>query len=170
MNIYRLIYTDDLKYMRNLKRSAMLAFFFALKDITGKSFPWGALTGIRPTQFYRALDDETGGMARQVLKDKYDVSENKIKLVEETIKAQEGIYQAEREDSVDLYIGIPFCPTRCEYCSFISFDMSLHKAPLDEYKKALTKEIRWFNGWREKNGKKIAQYIHRRRYADIYSG
>ena len=146
---------DKIEYMRHLKRSAMLAMYSALKSVTGKGNPWGALTGIRPTHFYRMLEYETEGNAHDILLEKYDVSQKKIALVEDTIKFQQGIYNKECDTSVDLYIGIPFCPTRCEYCSFISFDMSAHKAPLADYSAALIKEIRWFNEWRIKYGKKL---------------
>ena len=101
------------------------------------------------------LDDETHGNAHDILLEKYDVSPRKIALVEDTIKYQQGIFNKEYDTSVDLYIGIPFCPTRCEYCSFISFDMSAHKAPLAEYTAALIKEIKWFNDWRAKHGKNL---------------
>ena len=146
---------DEIEYMRHLKRSAMLTVYHALKEVSGKDNPWGALTGIRPTHFYRMLEDETQGHAHDTLLKKYDVSPKKIALVEDTIKSQKGIFNKECDTSVDLYIGVPFCPTRCEYCSFISFDMSAHKAPLEEYTAALIKEIIWFNSWRKKYGKKL---------------
>ncbi len=146
---------DEIEYMRHLKRSSMIAIYYALKDATGKSNPWGALTGIRPTHFYRMLDEETQGYAHETLLKKYDVSLKKIELIEDTIKSQKDTFNKERDTSVDLYIGIPFCPTRCEYCSFISFDMSARKAPLAEYTSALIREIKWFNRWRASHGKNL---------------
>ncbi len=147
--------STEVKYKRMLKRSAMLAFYNMLKEISEKKLPWGALTGIRPTHLYRTLDKESGGCAHSIMSNDYDVSENKLKLVEAIIDRQEEYYKVDRKTSVNLYIGIPFCPTRCEYCSFISFDMSNQKPPIDEYTAALKKEIIWFNKWRKDNNKTL---------------
>jgi len=115
--------TTEIKYKRHLKRSSTLAFYKLLKEITGKNLLWGALTGIRPTHLFRMMDEESNGNAEQMLADDYDVSPDKIHLIKRIIEAQKAVYKKDCENSVDLYIGIPFCPTRCEYCSFISFDM-----------------------------------------------
>lgn len=127
----------------------------ALKKCEDKFLPWGALTGIRPTRLYRMLEEETKGNARRVLRNEYDVSESKVSLLEQIIDNQKGIYKVDCENSVDLYIGIPFCPTRCVYCSFISYDLSKGKAPLNDYTDAILKEIIWFNSWRKKYNKKL---------------
>ncbi len=145
----------EVEYKRMLKRSAMLAFYKMIKQITKKELPWGALTGIRPTQLYRMLDYESCGNAHNLLKNDYDVSDKKLELIENIIDVQKIYYEKDKLTSVDLYIGIPFCPTRCEYCSFISFDMSKQKAPLNEYTQALKKEIKWFNAWRKKSEKSL---------------
>ncbi len=147
--------STDIKYIRHLKRSAMLAVYNVIKSVNAKALPWGALTGVRPTQFYRSMNIETEGKAHEIFANNYGVSGKKLELVEKIISSQKGIYKVDCEKSVDLYIGIPFCPTRCEYCSFISFDMSKHKAPLNEYTQALLKEIEWFNSWRKINEKAL---------------
>lgn len=147
--------SDDIKYKREIKRSSKLGMYYALKQSEDKLLPWGALTGIRPTRLYRMLEDETKGKADRVLRDEYDVSECKLNLLNQIIDNQKGIYKVNCDDSVDLYIGIPFCPTRCVYCSFISYDLSKGKAPLDAYTDTLLKEISWFNNWRKKYNKKL---------------
>ena len=147
--------SDDIKYKRHVKRSAKFGMYYAIKKLENKNIPWGALTGIRPVSLYRMLDDETNGRAEQILRYDYDVSEPKLSLIKQILKSQEGIYNVDADNAVNLYIGIPFCPTRCLYCSFISFDMSLHAAPLEEYTKTIVKEIQWFNCWRKKYNKKL---------------
>lgn len=147
--------SDDIKYKREIKRSAKLGMYYALKKCEDKFLPWGALTGIRPTRLYRMLEEESKGNADKVLQEEYDVSRSKLNLLEQIIDNQKGIYRVDCQDSVDLYIGIPFCPTRCVYCSFISYDLSKGKAPLDEYTEAMLKEIGWFNSWRKKYNKKL---------------
>ncbi len=147
--------SDDIKYKRELKRSVKLGAYYAIKKVENKILPWGALTGIRPAKLYRMLEIETKGNADIVLRKDYDVSADKINLIKQIIDNQKNIYKLNCSDSVDLYIGIPFCPTRCTYCSFISFDMSKRAAPLKSYTDALLKEIKWFNIWREKYNKKL---------------
>lgn len=101
------------------KRQVKLALYNLLKKLTGMRPPWGSLTGIRPTRLlYEAMED---GMdledAVKHVETAYDVSPDRARLLGEIARMQEGIREA-RPDQFDLYIGIPFCKTRCSYCSF----------------------------------------------------
>lgn len=149
-------YLGDIEFKRHVKRAAKLCVYYLLKKFTGTGMPWGALTGIRPVKLYRQLSGEFGcENAGPILVETYDVMKSKINLLEDIIEAQKPYYKTRDEASVDLYVGFPFCPTRCLYCSFISFDLSRGRAPLDEYIDCLKKELDWFYDWAGKRNKRI---------------
>lgn len=118
---------------REVKRS----LYLFLSKMTGKHFPWGSLTGIRPTLV--ALEEYCNP---NMLVDKYCVREDKAKLACATALRESDILSRIPEDSLGIYVGVPFCPTRCEYCSFISQDIVKHMDRLPPYAKALQHEIR----------------------------
>ncbi len=153
---YNFIQTKDkISNDRTAKRSAKLGLYYAIKSISQKSLPWGALTGIRPVSLYRQLDTYENMSARRQFETVLDVSESKIQLVEEIIENQEDIYFKGPSNDIDVYIGIPFCPTRCLYCSFISHDLSRHPAPIEEYVQCLLKEINMLSELKIKHNKHI---------------
>ena len=101
------------------KRQVKQALYDLLKELTGTRPPWGSLTGIRPTRLlYEAMEAGLSleGAVRYVQTD-YDVSPDRAALLGEIAEMQAGIREAPA-DRFDLYIGIPFCRTRCSYCSF----------------------------------------------------
>ena len=110
----------ELERKRYAKRFAKLAVYFALRELTGSSMPWGALTGIRPTKL--AYAEEAAGRDFAPMFRAFGVSEENIALVRAVLRAQRGIYGRE-EGAADLYVGIPFCPSKCNYCSFITADI-----------------------------------------------
>ena len=124
---------DKDKLKRELYRS--------LEQYTGKSPKWGILTGIRPVKLAGELYDECGDMDKvgNILKEKYLLHASKSELTRETLAYQRGIAGAPKRDSVSMYIGIPFCPTRCLYCSFTS--NQVEKSEIDRYLEALHREI-----------------------------
>lgn len=96
-------------------------FFRLLSDITGSIPPWGTLTGVRPLKPALAIASETSVQEmRKVFADKYLVSEAKIDLISEIADYQLSLGLGDPWDKVSVYAGIPFCPTRCAYCSFAS--------------------------------------------------
>jgi len=147
--------SDSILESRTAKRSAKLGLYYALKSITGKLLPWGALTGIRPVSLYRQLNTYENMSARRQFETVLNVSEKKIQLVENIIDNQKNIYYKGESNEIDVYIGVPFCPTRCLYCSFISHDLSRHPAPIDEYVSCLLKEIDMLSKLIEKYNKRI---------------
>ncbi|MCQ2527801.1 MAG: coproporphyrinogen dehydrogenase HemZ [Saccharofermentans sp.] len=118
---------------REVKRS----LYVFLTKLTGKTFPWGSLTGIRPTLV--AVEENYNPEA---LSSKYCVREDKAKLACETAFREGEILKKIPEDTLGVYVGVPFCPTRCEYCSFISQDIVKHMDRLPLYAQALEKEIK----------------------------
>lgn len=131
---------DKLLYKRYYKRFIKLALYKAFCDYTGVISPWGSLTGIRPTKLWYDLVNEGNGGASRVFQDIFLVSPEKTMLTESIIDAQKTILSRD-ENAVDLYIGIPFCTSRCNYCSFSSGLISNYYNQLDEYVSRLIDEI-----------------------------
>lgn len=113
-----------------------------LCDLTGYQPPWGMLTGVRPIKLLHMLCDEGGeNYARDVFRDVYHCSPEKYALSRLTMDREEGIIALSRPDSFSLYISVPFCPTRCSYCSFVSQSVEKTKKLVPEYVELLVKEI-----------------------------
>lgn len=92
-----------------------------LCEITGRSQEWGALTGVRPVKLAGELIEKTGlEAAKKRLSDFYYMSDEKIELITDMYMYQKKLFGFADENSAGIYIGIPFCPTRCLYCSFAS--------------------------------------------------
>lgn len=134
----RMVFSGDLEFRRYAKRFSKIAVYESLRRVTGRSMPWGALTGIRPTKL--AYAEIAAGRDFRVLFKKCGASSENIALIADVLHAQEGIY-AHTEGAADLYIGIPFCPSKCEYCSFITADIGRTGRYVDAYLDALEKEI-----------------------------
>ena len=111
---------------------------------TGKQLPWGTLTGIRPTKIAMGLLEQ--GRSRedilQYMRETYDVSQEKAILSVDIAEREKRILtDIHYQDGYSLYIGIPFCPTTCLYCSFTSFPIALWRGRVTEYLEALKKEM-----------------------------
>ncbi len=115
-----------------------------LSENTGKNLPWGNLTGIRPTRIAMNYLEE-GKSDEEVsvlMKDTYFVSDEKTDLcLEIAHREQEVLKDIDYENGYSLYIGIPFCPTTCLYCSFTSYPIGAYKDLVDDYLSCLEKEI-----------------------------
>lgn len=130
---------DELENKRIKKRYAKLAVYLALSKYFNKILPWGALTGIRPTKL-AYTEKENGRDFKKLFSSTFLVSEEKIELIDKILSAQEGIYKKD-DDAYDFFVEIPFCPTRCKYCSFITADMRSTAKLIPLYLDALIKEI-----------------------------
>ncbi len=118
--------------------------FEALSDITGYTPPWGIQTGVRPSKLMLRLIDEMGEEeALRYFKEDLLVSEEKNALAHTVAKAEEKIINLSRNNSFSLYVSIPFCPSRCSYCSFVShsIDNANAKRILPDYLEKLAEEI-----------------------------
>ena len=132
-----------------LKNIVKRTLYRLLEKVTGKTLPWGTLTGIRPTRLARSicLEEPDESSARERLKRDYYVSDEKLSLSFEIVKRErEVIASSSGARGYSLYIGIPFCPTTCLYCSFTSFPISVWRKRTGEYLDALKKEIRAMAG------------------------
>lgn len=132
---------DELDEKRQLKRFAKLSLYKMLSTHFAKNMPWGSLTGIRPTKIgYDLLNQGVEPyLLKEALMENFLVSADKARLVASVIQNQKCIIRNDK--LVDLYINIPFCPTRCSYCSFISSELERVKSLMPDYLNALIKEI-----------------------------
>lgn len=130
---------DEIKRKRILKRYAKLSLYKGLAKFFERDLPWGALTGIRPTKLAYQQIEENGDF-KEFFTDTMKVSDQKVELTEEVINSQKGIYVKD-DDNTDFFVFIPFCPSRCKYCSFISADVKSAAKHVDEYVDALVDEI-----------------------------
>ncbi|MCQ2549536.1 MAG: coproporphyrinogen dehydrogenase HemZ [Lachnospiraceae bacterium] len=128
-----------------IKNCLKQGLYSLLSDITGKKLPWGTLTGIRPTKLaYQMLEEKTEPEILNHYKDVYLSSEEKAKLSIEIAKKEKEILSGiHYQDGYSLYIGIPFCPSTCLYCSFTSFPIVSWKKKVQEYLDCLIKEIEY---------------------------
>ncbi len=133
-------YVDVDRDKNELKKS----IYLQLSDKTGKNLPWGDLTGIRPTRIAMNLidegksDEEIAGYMQQT----YLVSDEKTALsIEIARREKEILRDIDYISGYSLYIGIPFCPTTCLYCSFTSYPIGAYRDIVDDYITCLEKEI-----------------------------
>lgn len=128
---------------RLLQKIIKLSFFRAAVRATGQKPAWGALTGIRPGKLVTAML-EKGYSARRatgVLVREYSVSPERAALCADTARASMEVKRSLLQRDVCLYIGIPFCPTRCAYCSFVSHSVEKAAKLVEPFLQALTREI-----------------------------
>lgn len=133
-------YADRKETKNRLKRT----LYQMLSSYTGQELPWGDLTGIRPTKIPMALLEEgkSGTEIAEYMKKTYFTSDEKINLSIDIAKRElELLHKLDYENGYSLYIGIPFCPTTCLYCSFTSYSLSAWQNRVDDYLTALEKEI-----------------------------
>ncbi len=137
----RAVCADLLLEKRYHKRLIKQTLYEVMKQVTGRTPPWGSLTGIRPTRLlYEGMSRGlTQRQAMEETRDVFDVRADKAELLNEIVTVQLGMPQPDTRD-VDLYVGIPFCVSRCAYCSFLSGEVGKGKQ-LPPYVDALKKEI-----------------------------
>ena len=113
-----------------------------LREVTGVCLPWGMLTGVRPVRLLRKRTQQMGAEdARRLLTEDYDVGLPRIQLLEKIAKRQEPVLQSCAPADFSLYISIPFCPSRCSYCSFVSQSIEREAALIDPYLDHLDREL-----------------------------
>ncbi|MDL2280239.1 coproporphyrinogen dehydrogenase HemZ [Selenomonadales bacterium OttesenSCG-928-I06] len=131
-----------------IKKLVKLNILTLIKEITGiNPSPWGILRGVRPTKIVHKLLDENKNKEdiSQILIDKYSVASDKADLISNIAVHQRNITSltndAENSRVVSVYIGIPYCPSRCLYCSFPSYTIPEQQEQLDSFLDALNKDI-----------------------------
>ena len=118
--------------------------YTSLSNYSKKELPWGTLTGIRPTKIPMAMLEEGASdeEIRSYMKETYYCSDEKIQLSTEIAKWEMKLLGSlDYESGYSLYVGIPFCPSTCLYCSFTSYPLGRWEKRVDEYLDALCKEL-----------------------------
>ena len=134
-------YEADRKATKNVLKSMMYELF---RDYTGQDLPWGNLTGIRPTKIPMALLEQgwkNTEIADYMRKTYYTSNEKTALSIMIANRERHILKDINYEDGYSLYVGIPFCPSICLYCSFSSSPLSVWKNKVDTYLDALCKEI-----------------------------
>ena len=131
----------ELHRKRAARRLCRQTLYRLCRELTGIHPPWGSLTGVRPTHLlYEALgEDCTLSEAEQQVIRRFDVTPEKASLLAETVRTQRLLPPPE-DSAMDVYIGIPFCTTRCTYCSFSSGELGKGKL-VEPYLQALFHEM-----------------------------
>ena len=119
------------------------SFCHAAKKIRKVSIPWGVMCGIRPAKNYRELEEQgfDDEQVQSIFKRVYEVSDEKTALARTVAMNEKALLNQIDHNSVSLYIGIPFCPTRCVYCSFVSTDIRTSGKYMAEFVEKLLLEI-----------------------------
>lgn len=126
-----------------LELKLALMLFDCFQSITGYESPWGILTGIRPAKLLGkiiATDGEKGAI--EYFKNTFLVSEDKLRLCLQCHHSERSVVARSKPDSFSLYISVPFCPSRCNYCSFVSHSVEQAKRLIPQYVELLCEEIR----------------------------
>lgn len=149
----------DKRVFRDLFKKEL---YMLLAELSGRTLPWGDLTGVRPTKIAMAWLNE-GNTAKQCVeayKDRYLVFEKKAVLATEVAENERKLLGAlDMKNDYCLYIGIPFCPSRCLYCSFTSNSVDKYKSRIQDYIECLKKELSF-----------IAKAYAHRRLVSVYVG
>lgn len=129
---------------RDVKRALGTAIFKAVNSCLNLPMPWGILTGVRPAKLVSELwsEGKTTDEIKDIFKNKYFVSDEKLNLMIRVASEEKKIVENGLGKS-GVYIGIPFCPTKCLYCSFTSYPLSRYANKIDEYLDCLEKEIKF---------------------------
>ena len=129
--------------VRLRRRALQQSYYKAAIQLLPQLPPWGALAGVRPTKITtkHMLEGGTSASADKLLKDVYYVTPERRKLALDCSTSTVRAAKLLEKDDLSLYVGIPFCPTRCTYCSFVSRTIGRKTELLDPYLAALMKEI-----------------------------
>ena len=121
-------------------------FYDAMCELTGRYLPWGNLTGIRPTKIVKNLIEagNTEAEIRIKMQNFHRISEEKLDLSLDIARREISLLsRLDYNSGYSLYIGIPFCPTTCLYCSFTSYPIAAWSKRIDEYLDALELELKY---------------------------
>ena len=142
--IVEFVYLEKGEERASVKCKLKHLLYSVLCTYTKRELPWGNLTGIRPTKIAYGLLEEGKNHEEAVayLQEVYDCSEEKALLsIDIAERERQILSKLHYEDGYSLYLGIPFCPTTCLYCSFTSYPIGLWKKRVGEYLDAMEKEI-----------------------------
>lgn len=144
-------WTEDEK---KIKRAVKMSMYKLLSKALEKEFPWGVLTGIRPVKLVHEMLDrgEDRSSIIAAMKTNYLVSEDRAKLAADIAETERKYIYPANSRTVSVYAGIPFCPTRCHYCSFTSNSIKAAGKYVDGYLASMKKEIEAIGSFLSENG------------------
>ncbi|MGN1329265.1 MAG: coproporphyrinogen dehydrogenase HemZ [Eubacterium sp.] len=126
----------------NEAEAMSVLLYSVLSSLTGFNPPWGILYGVRPAKLMHRLCSDMGEKnAREYFINNFLVREKKADLAIEVMKREKEIISLSRNNSFSLYVSIPFCPTRCSYCSFVSHSIERTEKLVEPYTGMLCKEL-----------------------------
>jgi coproporphyrinogen dehydrogenase HemZ len=139
--------SSDIQTLKEQKRMIKASIYTLLKKETGIRPQWGFVTGVRPAKSINELLDAgySEEEARTYFIENYDVMPKKAELAIEVARWERSLLAKNNPDEISIYIGIPFCPTRCLYCSFTSYSLQQYKSKVDPYLDALEKELQYLS-------------------------
>ncbi|MBB6443458.1 coproporphyrinogen III oxidase [Bacillus benzoevorans] len=144
---------------KQIKNAVVRVQLLLLEEWTGITQKWGILNGVRPTKLlHRKMQEKVDReIAHQGLHEKYLISREKIALMQEIVdrqlKAVPDLYELKKE--VSIYIGIPFCPTKCAYCTFPAYAINGRQGSVDSFLGGLHYEMRKVGNWLKEHNVKI---------------
>lgn len=149
----------DKEQFKQIKNAVAHVYLVLLQKWTGITQKWGILTGVRPTKLLHRKVQEgvPQHIAHQQLKDDYLITDEKINLMQHIVDRQLAIvpdlYSLQKE--VSIYIGIPFCPTKCAYCTFPAYAINGRQGSVDSFLGGLHYEIKKIGEWLKEKGVRI---------------
>ena len=152
----------DGRSKKELHEAFKCTLYTKLSAQLNKTLPWGYLTGVRPSKIAYTLL-EKGADREQILEEftkKHLVSEKKAQLALQVAQIEKSILEKmDYKNGYSLYIGIPFCPTTCLYCSFTSYSLAAYQSKVQPYLEALLKEMKY-----------VSEAMRGRRLDTVYFG
>ncbi len=144
---------------KQIKNAVSHVYLTVLQDYTGITQKWGILTGVRPTKLLHKKVQEGIPLeaAHQQLKADYLITDEKIELMQQIVDRQltvvPDLYSLQKE--VSIYIGIPFCPTKCAYCTFPAYAINGRQGSVDSFLGGLHYEMKKIGAWLKEKGIRI---------------
>ncbi|EKN70238.1 coproporphyrinogen III oxidase [Neobacillus bataviensis LMG 21833] len=144
---------------KQIKNAVAHVYLTVLQDWTGITQKWGILTGVRPTKLLhrKVREGVPIQFAHQQLMDDYLITDEKIELMQQIVDRQLAVvpdlYSLQKE--VSIYIGIPFCPTKCAYCTFPAYAINGRQGSVDSFLGGLHYEMKKIGAWLKENGVRI---------------
>ena len=136
-------YDEDIAVMEHSAIAVGRAIFAAGKDLLGHIPPWGILTGVRPAKIASSLLYDGRGVlkTKRILRDEYFLNPQKAALAVSVATTEAKLLKKIEKNTCSLYVSIPFCPSRCSYCSFVSYTTPRLLSLIDEYLEAMMCEL-----------------------------
>ncbi len=143
--------------VRLRRRALQQSYYLAAVQLLENLPPWGALSGVRPTKLStrHMLAGGSERSADKLLKEIYYVTPERRKLALDCSRSAVAAVEKTQSQDVSVYVGIPFCPTRCSYCSFVSRSVGKRTGALEPYLQALMQELKLTGGLLKESGRTV---------------